>query len=97
IVDFHADPEPSRALINKWVEDRTEDKIKDLLGKGSITPDTKLVLTNAVYFNASWSTPFDAASTKADTFTRVDGTTAQVPTMHGDQMAGYAKGAGYEL
>lgn len=97
IADFGAKPEPSRQVINKWVSERTEGRIKELLGDGSITSNTKLVLTNAIYFNASWATPFDVAATKTEAFTKGDGTTAMVPTMHTGQMAGYAKGDGYEL
>jgi serpin B len=97
IADFRAEPEPSRQIINAWVADRTENRIVDLLGEGSIDSNTKLVLTNAIYFNASWATPFDAAATTTDTFTKADGTALPVPTMHAEQMAGYAKGTGYEL
>ena len=47
---FHTDfrePEPARAKINAWVEGQTKERIKDLLPKGSVTEDTRLVLTNA--------------------------------------------------
>jgi len=96
VADFEASPDPSRALINQWVSDRTEQKIPELLGEGTITSDTKLVLTNAVYFNAAWATPFHAADTSTAAFTREDGSAVQVPTMHGDQEAGFTKGDGYQ-
>ena len=60
-VDFQTQPEPSRQQINDWVAHKTQDKIKDLLPPGSITPDTRLVLTNAVYFLGKWSNPFSRA------------------------------------
>jgi len=85
------------SLLLPTTEDDTGDRIKDLLGEGSITADTKLVLTNAVYFNASWSTPFKPEATKTEGFTRADGTQVMVPTMHSEQMLSYAKGAGYEM
>ncbi len=39
ILDFTKAPEDCRQTINNWVSDRTEQKIKDLLAQGSITPD----------------------------------------------------------
>jgi serpin B len=57
------DSEPVRLLINCWVEDQTEERIKDLLPEGALTVDTRLVLTNAIYFKASWMSEFDPALT----------------------------------
>lgn len=67
-MDFAAKPDESRQLINKWVEDQTNDKIKDLLKEGSITSDTRLVLANAVYFKGKWSKPFKPEKTVSNTF-----------------------------
>lgn len=61
LVDF-AMPEPARQQINQWVSDRTQQQITDLLPAGVLTSDTRLVLTNAVYFKASWLTPFNPKS-----------------------------------
>src|SRR5437016_2304651 len=49
------DAEASRAAINRWVEKQTADKIKDLLKPGVLSRDTRLVLTNAVYFKGAWA------------------------------------------
>ena len=90
-LDFVQAPDPSRITINDWVASATNDKIKDLLPEGSITRDTRLVLTNAVYFNASWATPFAASATTSDSFTTLAGATVQAPTMHaGFEGYGYA-------
>lgn len=62
-LDFIGSPEPSRATINQWVEDQTNNKIQNLLPQGSITPDTRLVLTNAIYFLGDWKYQFDPKST----------------------------------
>ena len=48
--DFMNDGEGSRQAINKWVEDQTNKKIKDLLPPNSIDELTALILVNAVYF-----------------------------------------------
>jgi serpin B len=67
-VNFRADPEAARARINKWVEDKTQAKIQNLLPDGSVKKDTALVLTNAIYFKAAWQTPFAAGLTRAQPF-----------------------------
>ena len=53
-----AESEQARQAINTWVSDQTKQRIEDLLPQGSITPDTALVLTNAIYFKASWAERF---------------------------------------
>ena len=53
--DFREMPEESRIAINDWVAESTEDRITDLVPPDVITPLTRMVLTNAVYFNASWA------------------------------------------
>lgn len=81
IVDFQADPEAARIVINNWVLEQTENKIEDLLPEGSIDILTRLVLVNAIYFNASWARPFDEANTQDGEFFLTDGTTVTVPMM----------------
>jgi serpin B len=67
-LDFSKNTEKSRTTINTWVEDKTNDKIKDLISKGELRPDTRLVLTNAIYFNADWVNKFDTANTREGDF-----------------------------
>lgn len=67
-LDFRQNPEGSRERINKWVESKTKEKIKDLLPKGTITSLTRLVLTNAIYFKGLWVSPFDKGLTKEEDF-----------------------------
>ncbi len=81
VLDFMSAPEPSREAINNWVEEQTENRIEDLLPPNSITGDTRLVLTNAIYFNASWLTPFEEEATRDDEFTTLAGSTVTVPMM----------------
>ncbi|MDO4550934.1 MAG: serpin family protein [Planctomycetia bacterium] len=57
-MDFSGNPEKSRKVINAWVEEQTQEKIKDLLKPGVINSATRLVLTNAVYFKGSWVSGF---------------------------------------
>jgi serpin B len=80
-VDYMSAPDDSRETINTWVEDQTNDKIQDLLPEGSISPATRLVLVNAIYFNATWLNPFIKAATQDGTFNLLDGSTVSVPMM----------------
>ncbi|XP_053286052.1 leukocyte elastase inhibitor [Pleuronectes platessa] len=63
-VDFIEALEASRKEINTWVEQQTENKIKDLLKPGIVSEGTRLVLVNAIYLKADWMYPFDKAETK---------------------------------
>ncbi|KAM7409307.1 hypothetical protein PAMA_000993 [Pampus argenteus] len=64
MVDFIGAPEACRAEINSWVEQQTENKIKDLLKPGTVSTMTRLALVNAIYFKGNWKNRFDAANTK---------------------------------
>ena len=80
-VDFVQNPGESRELINTWVAQRTNNRIKDLMPVETITPQTRLVLVNAIYFKASWLFPFDTSSTRNGAFTLLDGSEVRVPLM----------------
>ncbi|WP_437708380.1 serpin family protein [Sorangium sp. So ce448] len=94
LADFDA-PEEAEGLINAWVKDQTEGKIPNLLN-GSVTPETRVVLTNAIYFDAAWHTPFYEDATKAGEFRRGDGTSVTAQMMYGRQDTRYGAGDGWE-
>ncbi|TVQ23853.1 MAG: serpin family protein [Spirochaetaceae bacterium] len=79
--DFANDPDGTRQGINGWIERQTEGKIADLLPPGSITPLTRLVLANAVYFLAGWQHPFRESATRDGRFTIAAGLERRVPLM----------------
>ncbi len=95
LVDYKADSEAARKTINAWVADQTEQRIPELLVPGTITPDVRLTLVNAIYLKAAWLTPFTEEATKAGPFTRLDGTTVDVPMMKGGGSLPYASGEGW--
>lgn len=80
-VDFD-DPEETRARVNDWVAEQTAGNIEDLLPQGSVSPLSRMILANAVYFNAKWQFPFRAAETVDAPFSLADGSEVSVPTMH---------------
>jgi len=73
-VDFVSNREKARHLINNWVEEQTNGKIKDLIPKGTLDGTTRLVLTNAIYFKGNWTNQFDKNATREDTFYSPNGT-----------------------
>lgn len=81
LLDFANDPDGSRETINEWVEDQTNDRIVDLLPPESISPATALVLTNAIYFKASWFKEFDPEDTVDAAFNRLDGSSVTARMM----------------
>ena len=63
----------SHFQINRFVEDATNQKIKDLLGKYYVDVDTRMVLVNAVYFKAKWQIPFNVRDTFSGNFNSPNG------------------------
>ncbi|PVV82721.1 serpin family protein [Dehalogenimonas alkenigignens] len=96
LVDFIKDTENSRQTINNWVAKETEQRIKDLLPQGSVNDLTRLVLTNAVYFNGGWLNPFSEDATRGGAFNLLDGRKVIVPMMFQSSGMGYAVGEGYQ-
>ncbi len=91
MIDFEADPEAAREMINTWVEDNTEDRIQDLFAPGDITVLTKFVLANAIYFYSTWETEFDPDDTYDSAFWISDSEQPSVPimSMHADLHGAY--------
>jgi len=79
-LDFRA-TEAARKTINTWVEDKTNQKIKDLIPGGVLDAMTRLVLVNAIYFKGNWTSPFMAEATKDAPFQLPSGQTVQAPLM----------------
>jgi serpin B len=98
LLNFQKDPEAARIAINEWVSEQTNNRIENLIPPGSIDVLTRLVLTNAIYFKASWEYAFSEDLTKDNTFTLLNGTQVTVPTMSWSEgeIIRYAEGDGYQ-
>jgi serpin B len=81
-VDFARATEDARKTINAWVEKETQDKIKDLLKEGVLSTDTRLVLTNAIYFKGDWAWQFKKDRTSDQPFHVTADKTVQAPLMN---------------
>jgi serpin B len=67
-LDFKSATEDARRTINTWVENQTQDKIKDLVPPGILDSETRLVLTNAIYFKGNWASQFKKERTQNEDF-----------------------------
>lgn len=95
-VDFKHAPEAARKTINQWVAEQTADKIKDLLAPGLLTPATRLVLTNAIYFKGDWQSQFDKAQTREEDFHLSAAQTVKAPLMHLQSRFSYFNGGTFQ-
>lgn len=90
LLDFKADPEQARNHINAAIAQQTHDNIKELLPPESINKATVLALTNAIYFNAVWRSPFESYNTSDQPFHLDDGTVVMAPRMVQERVLRYA-------
>ena len=81
--------EESRVAINEWVEEQTNNKIQELIAKGSITGLTKLVLVNAIYFKGDWDVKFNKNKTKKRDFHVSKEKTVQADMMYINEEFGW--------
>lgn len=89
-LDFINATENARLTINSWVEQKTQNKIQNLLPEGTVDSLTRLVLTNAIYFKGNWLVPFDESQTQNQPFYLSSGETIEVPMMHQMEYWNYA-------
>ena len=94
LVDFKNATEAALLTINTWVAQQTNDKIQDLIPPGGLGAETRLVLTNAVWFKADWASPFQTTGTSNRSFTNRDGSSSSIPFMQQTFIAPYAQTAG---
>jgi len=95
-VDYVQAAGAARETINRWVEARTEDRIKNLIAEGVLTAMTRLVLVNAIYFKGDWTQPFDPDRTADAPFRTADDNAVTVPMMAQQADFGYAEEAGVQ-
>jgi len=95
-VDFVSATEASRQTINTWVSSKTNAKIPELFGKGTLDKSTRLVLTNAVYFKGKWNTPFQKEATQEKDFTTAAQSKIKISMMNRQDDFGYVETADYQ-
>jgi serpin B len=88
-VDFTTAADAARQAINRWVEEQTHQKIKDLIPPGVLNALTRLVLVNAIYFKGFWDTQFKPEDTQEMAFWLSAETNVRVPMMHQEHQFEY--------
>jgi serpin B len=95
LVDFRSHIEAARHTINEWVEAKTREKIREVIGRGTLGPDPRLIVVNAVYFKGTWVLPFRKSSTREEPFF-ADGGNARVPLMQQQEGFPYLHADGFQ-
>jgi len=95
LIDFQANAPAAVGAINQWVSEETEGRIHKVVDE--LSEDTRLVLANAIYFNAQWALPFAEASTKDEPFYLLGGDEEKVPLMHQRDDFLYTEADGYQV
>lgn len=95
-VDFEHAAETTRQRINRWVEERTRERIRGLIPAGGVDQRTRLVLTNAVYFKAQWQTPFEEEWTRDAPFHLATGGSVTAKLMHRTDRLGYLRAGRFQ-
>lgn len=95
--NYAQDPEAARLTINDWVEEKTQEKIVDLIPPLSIDKLTRMVLVNALYFKGVWEYEFDINDTDKQPFYKTDGTQIEVDMMHMESELNYAETTSFQM
>jgi serpin B len=95
-VDFKGAPEAARLLINGWVEQKTEKRIRDLVPPSGVKADTRLALVNAIYFLGDWQQPFKKEATSPLAFFTSATGKKDVPTMRAVERFRFAQKDGWK-
>jgi serpin B len=93
----YSNGEKARGIINRWVEQETNDKIKDLIPSGVLDALTRMVLTNAIYFKGDWQAQFKEKSTREMPFKVGPTKTVKVPMMYQKGNFGYYQDADVQV
>jgi len=96
-VDYRNACEAARAQINGWVEKETEEKIKELIQPGILTPLTRLVLVNAIYFKGNWARQFEKSLTQNAPFYLTPEKTIPAPFMTQEHAFRYGEAEGLQV
>jgi serpin B len=95
-VDFAQAPIVSCKEINRWVSERTQYRINEVIGPGSINEQTTMIITNSIYFKASWYFIFDVNTTHNDNFYTLEDQKIAVPMMKTTSSNNYFRGKNYQ-
>ena len=97
LVDFREAPDAARTAINRWVEEGTRGRFRELIPPGALDILTRVLLVNAVYFKGAWASEFMPSATREEPFHLDTGGKVPVKLMHQRTGAGYLHARGFEV
>ncbi|XP_017768978.1 PREDICTED: serine protease inhibitor 3/4-like isoform X3 [Nicrophorus vespilloides] len=77
-----AENQKAASTINGWVEEKTKDKIKNLIDPNALNSLTRMVLVNAIYFKGDWAKKFNKNNTTKQKFYTSTTDSVEVDMMH---------------
>ena len=80
-VDFKNSSDAAAEEINRWIDRQTKHKIPRALEPGQLTPDTRLVLCDTMYFKGKWLNQFKTKNTQPAQFQVTTNESVTVPMM----------------
>jgi serpin B len=96
-VNYRTETEKARRTINRWVERKTKNRIRELVKPGILDTMTRLSLVNAIYFKGEWELPFKKENSFEAPFHCANGKTVSVGMMHQTESFTYAETGGTQL
>ena len=82
LVDYQKDAEGARRQVNKWVEEQTKQKIKNLIAEGVFDNLTRLTLVIAIYYKGFWQNQFNEKATYDQEFFSSESEKMKAKMMH---------------
>ncbi|XP_067134364.1 iripin-2-like [Centruroides vittatus] len=93
-VDFSGNSNQAVGEVNNWVSQKTNGKIVKLLD--SLSPDTRMILLNAIYFKGTWKKTFNSDSTRNSPLFNNGNKQISVPMMKMSEVFPYASFPGFQ-
>lgn len=95
-IDFVTEAESARIEVNRWIAQKTREKIRDILPPQTLTSKTKMLLANAAYFRGTWSKPFKKSETRLQPFHLSPGNQVRSAFMHHRDSVRYMENADFQ-
>jgi len=96
-LDFAGSAGAARETINRWTAEHTKDRIKEIIGPGSLNRDSRMVLTSAIYFYGKWQAPFLTSRTEPGSFQTAAGAKTDAKFMNQTARFNYAENAASQI
>ena len=80
-ISIHSHEREAAMTINNWIKEMTKGGITHLIREDSLNEDTRIIVTNGVYFNGQWKFPFSKILTRPYEFELKRNRKTEIPMM----------------